>query len=217
MRRRSELEARIRRHTEVAAPHLVPEVRLHLITPACALWSATEAEAEAAGVAEPYWAFAWPGGQALARLALDRPELVRGRTVLDFGGGSGVEAIAAALAGAARVWASDVDPLAAAAMGLNAQLNGVALDVTTDDLVGRDVDADVVLAGDMTYETELSRRVVAWLERLSRAGASVLAADPGRGFVDFAGWTEVARYEAPSDVDLDGRHLVTTRVMGRRI
>jgi predicted nicotinamide N-methyase len=112
------------------------------------------------------------------------------------------------------VWASDVDPLAAAAMRLNAEMNGVVLDVTTDDLVGRDVDAEVVLAGDVTYEPELSRRVIAWLERLARKERTVRVADPGRGFADFVGWTEVARYDAPSDVDVDGRHSVTTRVMG---
>lgn len=202
----------IRRHTQVAAPHLVPEVRLHLITPDCALWSATEDEAAAAGIAEPYWAFAWPGGQALARLVLDRPDLVQGRRVFDFGGGSGVEAIAAALAGAQRVSASDTDPLAVAAMALNAELNGVALTATADDLIGRDLDADVVLVGDMTYEAALTRRVVAWLERLAAAGRDVLVADPGRGFVDLSPWEIVATYEAPSDVDLDGRHRVTTPI-----
>jgi len=206
---------RILQHTQIAAPHLVPEIRLHLITPACPLWSATEREAEAAGIAEPFWAFAWPGGQALARLLLDRPELVRGRVVLDFGGGSGVEAVAAALAGAARVWASDIDPFAVVAMELNAALNGVSLETTTEDLIGRAVDAEVILAGDMTYATELSRRVIAWLEDRARAGATVLVADPGRGFAQFAGWAEVARYEAPSDVDLDGRHCVTTPIMTR--
>jgi len=205
-------KAQVRRHTRIAAPHLVPELSLHLITPDCPLWTATESEAAAAGIGEPYWAFAWPGGQALARFVLDRPEIVAGRTVLDFGGGSGVEAVAAALAGATRVLASDTDPVAAAAMALNADLNGVSLEVTTDDLIGRSVEADVILVGDMTYETELSRRVVTWLESLAGRGVEIYVSDPGRGFVDLSRWPVVAWYESPSDVDLDGRHLVDTPV-----
>jgi predicted nicotinamide N-methyase len=189
--------------TVEAAPTLVPELRLRLVTPACALWRARPEEAAALGFVDPYWAFCWPGGQAVARHVLDRPDLARGRSVLDFGAGGGVVALAAAKAGAARVLAADIDPAACEAAALNAALNAVALDVTDDDLVGRDDGWDVVLAGDVTYEPALARRVVAWLQALARRGALVLVGDPGRHAMppDFAA---EARYVAPSDVDGTG-------------
>lgn len=208
--------ARILDVTEVAVPPLVPEVKLHLVTPRCALWSAGEAELEALGLGEPFWAFAWPGGQALARYLLDNPGFVRGRRVLDFGAGGGVEAVAAALAGARTVRATDIDPLAAVACGMNASLNGVRIDADSEDVLGHlDLDVDVVLAGDVTYEAELGTRVVDWLARLSAQGVDVLVADPGRGFLPEQRLEAVACYEAPSDVDVDGRYRVTTWV--RRI
>lgn len=206
------LRARVVRHTVVAHPHLVPELRLRLITPDCPMWSATEDEVRAAGIDEPFWAFAWAGGQALARFVLDHPEWVRGRTVFDFGAGSGIEGLAAARAGAARVWASDLDPVAVAAMAENAELNQLQLEATTEDLVGRPVEADIVLAGDVTYEPSLAARVGAWLAGLSREGRTVLVADPGRGFLDLGSWEVLARYDAPSDVDADGRDTVVTTV-----
>lgn len=129
----------IRRHTVVAAAPLVPEVRLHLITEACPLWHGSEEEARRAGLVEPYWAFAWPGGQALARHVLDHPELVRGKRVLDFGSGCAIEGIAAAMAGAAQVIAADIDPMAGQAAALNAALNGVHVDTSAHDYVGESI------------------------------------------------------------------------------
>lgn len=206
----------MRTHTEVASPHLCPEIRLHLITGACPLWTATEAEAAKAGLVDPYWAFAWAGGQALARHVLDHPEVVRGRTILDFGAGGGVEAIAAAMCGG-RVTVADVDPMAVVAAELNAELNGVRLAATTEDLVGRvDLDHEIILAGDVCYERPFARRVLAWLRALASGGRRVLLADPGRGFLDRAGLVPVTTLFAPADVDVDGTQLLETTIYAVR-
>ena len=130
-------QALIREQTVVDRPYLVPEVALHLVTDRCPLWRATDADLEALALPAPYWAFAWAGGQALARYVLDEPEVVKGKAVLCFGAGGGVEAVAAALAGAARVVASDIDPFAVDALRMNARLNGVTLEVTDADLLGQ--------------------------------------------------------------------------------
>src|SRR6266851_9377973 len=124
----------IRHNTAIVAPPLVPEIRLHLATEVTPIWQATEETLAQGAVPPPYWAFAWAGGQALARYLLDHPETVEGRAVLDFGAGSGLVAIAAAKAGALSVTAADVDPFAAAAIAANAALNGVAIEVVTTDL-----------------------------------------------------------------------------------
>ncbi len=200
------------RHTKIAPARLCPEIRLHLVTAECPLWTATEEEAARAGLVEPYWAFSWAGGQALARYVLDHPDVVAGRDVLDFGAGGAVEAIAAARAGA-RVLAADIDPLAVEAAKLNAALNGVTLETTTEDLVGRlDLRFDVVLAGDVFYGDDMAARVRSWLVDLSRAGALVLIGDPDRGFLDTSGLEPRARYEAPADNDADGSFLRPTTV-----
>lgn len=208
-----ELAEDIRRHTVIARPPLCPEIALHLVTPACPLWTAGEAELERLGLGEPYWAFAWPGGQALARFLLDHPERVRGRRVLDFGAGGGVEAVAAALAGAASVRATDLDPRAAVACSLNAALNRVEVRAGTEDVLG-DVDlaVDLVLVGDVTYEAGLGARVMDWLAALASRGIEGWVADPGRGFVGPARLERLAVYDAPSDVDVGGRYRVATPV-----
>lgn len=191
---------------------LSPEVVLHLITADCPLFRATEAEAAAAGLVEPYWAFSWAGGQALARYVLDRPELVRGKKVLDFGSGGAVEGIAAALMGA-DVLAADIDALALRAALLNAAANGVEIAVTTDNLIGRfDRIWDVVLAGDVFYGTEMAGPIVTWLRGLATRGSFVLIGDPDRGFLDTRGLVPVARYDAPADNDADGSFLRPTTV-----
>lgn len=206
-------EALVRGHTVIARPPLCPELRLHLVTDACPLWRAGEAELARLGLGEPFWAFAWPGGQAIARHLLDHPELCRGRRVLSFGAGGGVEAIAAARAGAASVRATDIDPLAVVACRLNARLNDVVLEADAADLLGVDaLDFDLVLAGDVTYEVELGVQVIAWLSKLAGQGAQCLVADPGRGFLPNADLEPIALYDAPSDVDVDGRYRVTTTV-----
>jgi predicted nicotinamide N-methyase len=199
-------------HTVVAPARLCPAIHLHLITASCPMWRATEDEAARAGLVEPYWAFSWAGGQALARYVLDHPEVVRGKSVLDFGAGGAVEGIAAALAGG-RVLAADIDPLAIEATRLNAALSGVTLETTTDNLIGRiDRTWDVVLAGDVFYGTEMAAPTLAWLRELATRGALVLIGDPDRGFLDTSGLEHVARYEAPADNDADGSFLRPTTV-----
>jgi predicted nicotinamide N-methyase len=206
-------EELIRHHTVIASPYLVPEIRLHLITEACPLWTATEEEAAAQGLAEPYWAFAWAGGQALARHLLDHPEVVRARTVLDFGAGGGVQSIAAALAGG-KVTANDIDPLAWSALDMNAALNGVQLRCARENLLGRtDLDYQVILAGDLCYESPFSDEILAWLRTVARErNAEVLLADPQRGFLNPQGLEVLAVYRAPTDFDSYGNSLIDTTV-----
>ncbi|HEX6979140.1 MAG TPA: 50S ribosomal protein L11 methyltransferase [Alphaproteobacteria bacterium] len=210
-------EAFVRAQTAIAAPPLVPELRLHLATEVTPLWQATEAVLARTNLPPPYWAFAWPGGQALARYVLDHPDVVRGRAVLDFAAGSGIGAIAAAKAGAARVTATDIDAHAAAAMRLNAAANGVTFAISTDDLTRAD-DADdgvwdVVLAGDVCYERPMAEAVLAWLRRQVGRGAVVLMADPGRAYLPSSGLVEIARYDVPTSPDLEDRPMRTTRVL----
>jgi len=201
----------ILRHTEIAPARLCPEIRLHLVTARCPLFRATEDEAARAGLVEPYWAFSWAGGQALARYVLDHPEELAGRTVLDFGAGGAVEGIAAALAGAS-VLAADIDPMAVEAARLNAELAGVALETTTENLIGIDRGWEVVLAGDVFYGHDMATPVVTWLRALAGRGARVLIGDPDRGFLDTEGLTALARYDAPDDNDADGSFLRPTSV-----
>jgi predicted nicotinamide N-methyase len=180
----------------LAVPH-APEIRLHLADEATELWHKTEEELGELGLPPPFWAFAWAGGQALARYLLDRPELVRGKQVLDFASGSGLVAIAAARAGAASVEASDVDGFAVAAIGLNAALNGVAVEPRAADLVGRDEGWDAVLAGDIFYDRDIAERVTDWLFSIAARGATVLIGDPGRSYLAKDRLEQLASYEVP--------------------
>ncbi len=177
-------------------PH-APELVLHVADEATALWQKTEEELSEIGLPPPFWAFAWAGGQALARYVLDHPEAVRARHVLDFASGSGLVAIAAMTAGAARVTACDIDPFAVAAMDLNAAANGVAIEAVQADLIGQDQGWDVVLAGDICYERDLAQRVTEWLLGLSRRGATVLIGDPERSYLPEARLDRLAVYEVP--------------------
>ena len=205
----SDWAAFIRANTAVAPPPLVPEIRLHLASEITPLWQATEALLERTQLPPPYWAFAWAGGQALARHVLDHPELVRGKAVLDFGAGAGLLALAAAKAGARRATAAEIDPVAAAAIALNAALNGLAVDIETADVIDRfPVPWQVVLVGDMCYERPLAEPLTAWLRRLAGAGIQVLLGDPGRAYLPQTGLTELARYSVPTPLDLEDR---TTR------
>lgn len=203
----------VRANTALAAPPLVPEIRLHLATEITPLWQATEATLAETGLPPPYWAFAWPGGQALARHVLDAADLVSGRSVLDFAAGSGLVAIAAARAGARRVLANDIDRFAAAAMALNAGLNGVAVEVVTADLVGQALpEVDIVLCGDVCYERPMAERVTAWLRDLARSGRTVLLGDPGRSYLPAEGLEPLARYAVPTTRELEDRELRETTV-----
>jgi predicted nicotinamide N-methyase len=204
----------VRQHTRITPPGLCPEIRLRLITTDCPLWRGDEAAAAEAGVPHPFWGFAWPGGQAIARHLLDHPERVAGRSVLDFGAGCGIGAIAAAMAGARGVTASEIDPIATAAVEINAALNDVTVHATTRDLVAEpDAGWDVILAGDMFYDVTEGTRTGAWLRQQATRGARVLIGDPHRGFLDHAGVEILASYDALADNDRDGSQRVRTAVL----
>jgi len=201
----------VRDHTAIASPPLVPEIRLHLATEVTPLWQATEATLQQSQLPPPYWAFAWAGGQALARHLLDHPELITGRDVLDFGAGSGIVAIAAAKAGA-TVTAAEPDRFAVAAVALNAALNGVEIAVATGDTLVGDGHWEAVLAGDMCYERPLAERLVSWLAARARGGALILLGDPGRAYLPTTGLQAVARYWVPTPLDLEDREARETTV-----
>ena len=188
----------VRRNTAIAAPPLVPEIRLHLATEVTPIWQATEQTLARSALPPPFWAFAWAGGQALARYLLDHPEAVAGRAVLDFGAGSGLVAIAAAKAGAAAVTAAEIDPFAAAAIAANAVLNGVAIEVVTTDLLDGDKRFwKLVTAGDVCYEQPMAERALHWLRVLAGRGSTVLLGDPHRAYLPGGGLCELARYVVP--------------------
>ena len=207
-------EAFVRAHTELTSFALVPEVKLHVATELTPLWTATEDWLEARGVEPPYWAFAWAGGQALARFVLDTPDLVRGARVVDFATGSGLVAIAAAKAGARSVLALDLDPLACAAVRVNALANEVHITTEAADRVGDLLlVADVLLAGDVFYEAGPALSFTAWFRALASAGKRVYAGDPGRAYVP-RDLTIVARYAVPTTLDLEGAATLPA-VIGR--
>jgi predicted nicotinamide N-methyase len=197
----------IRANTAIAAPSLLPELTLHLATEITPIWQATEAALAQANVDPPFWAFAWAGGQALARHVLDHPETVRGRRVLDFGAGCGLLAIVAAQAGAARILAAEIDPVACAAIRLNAALNGVEtrIDILEEDVIGRDLGVDLILVGDMCYERPLAERLVDWLRFLAGRGVTILLGDPGRTYRPTQGLVEIARYRVATSLELEDR------------
>jgi predicted nicotinamide N-methyase len=192
-------------------PH-APEIALHVADEATELWQRTEEELGEIGLPPPFWAFAWAGGQALARYVLDHPDAVAGRRVLDFASGSGLVAIAAARAGALRVEAADVDAFAAAAIALNGAANDVTLVPRLEDLVGCDEGWDTVLAGDICYERDLAERVVAWLGGLSRRGATVLIGDPGRAYLPKSRLERLAEYEVPVTRSLEDAEIKRSAV-----
>ncbi|WP_116450514.1 class I SAM-dependent methyltransferase [Blastococcus litoris] len=188
----------VRDHTRPERPSLVPEVTLHVAADVVALWEAIESERGVAPTDPPFWAAAWPGGQALARHVLDQPGVVAGRSVLDLGAGSGLVAIAAALAGAARVGASDIDPFSHTAVAVNAEANGVAPIAVLGDVLGEEPPVvDVVLAGDVCYDRVMSERVLPWLEAARARGAEVLLGDPGRPYVPVDRLERVAMFDVP--------------------
>ena len=191
--------------TVIARAPLVPEIALHLASEITPIWQATEAWLAEQNIEPPFWAFAWPGGQALARAVLDDPKLVAGKRVLDFAAGCGIAAIAAAQAGAVLVEAAEIDPLALAAVRLNAALNGVAVATPPGDVVGAPCRWDVILAGDVCYEAPMTGHILPWLRSLVAAGAEVLIADPGRAYLPKAGLAPIARYSVPTTRELEDR------------
>ena len=220
----------IRENTASFSPALVPEIRLHLASEVTPLWHATEASLAQSQLPPPYWAFAWPGGQALARYVLDHGGTVRGKRVFDVGAGSGLAAIAAAMVGASEVTAVEIDPFAVVAVGMNAALNGVAVAVDCRDLLSPlppssrpspvpfgAIDGTLtVLIGDMCYERQLARRLVAWLSPVAARGAEILLGDPGRAYLPEAGLELVAKYNVPTSLDLEDRAQRDTAVYRMR-
>ncbi len=199
-------------NTTLIAPPLVPEIRLHLATEVVPLWRKTEEELEAEGTPPPYWAFAWAGGQALSRHVLDNPETVKGRSVLDFGSGSGLVAIAADQAGAKSVLAADIDKFAAAAITENARANNSAVSTTTEDVIGQNLRWQTVLVGDMCYERPLAERLLAWLRDLAGNGALILLGDPGRSYFPRSGVEKLATYRVQTTRELEDREIRETSV-----
>lgn len=191
-------------------PPLVPEIRLHLASEIVPLWRKTEEELAQEGVPPPYWAFAWAGGQALARYILDHG--LPASPALDFGSGSGLVAIAAAKAGASPVLAAEIDPFAAAAIALNARDNGECVEVTQDDVIGRTGDWRTILIGDMCYERPLAERLMAWLTDRARSGAAVLMGDPGRTYFPKNGVEKLATYNVLTTRELEDREIRETSV-----
>ena len=198
----------------VAAPApLVPEITLRTGGLSMPLWEAAALTDARPAVPPPYWAWAWAGGQALARHVLDHPELVRGRSVADIGCGGGIVAIAAAMARAANVSAIDLEVFAIEASRLNASANGVTLTLEEADPIGTDAGWDVVLVGDLWYEPELAARMAPWLRDLAARGAQVLTGDPGRAHLPVDGLEELARFEVPTMEDLEDVTTKTVRVL----
>jgi predicted nicotinamide N-methyase len=192
-------------------PH-APEISLHVAEEATALWQKTEDELEQMGLPPPFWAFAWAGGQALARYILDHSDLVRGRTVLDVASGSGLVAIAAAMAGAAEVQAADIDAFAAAAIAINAEANRVSVAPRLADLIGTDEGWDVVLTGDIFYERDIAARMWPWLAALEARGATVLIGDPGRSYLPKDKVEQIAQYRVQVTRELEDAEIKLSRV-----
>ncbi|MGO4337960.1 methyltransferase [Labrys sp. KB_33_2] len=193
-------------------PH-APEISLYLADEVTPLWLKTEEELGAMGLPPPFWAFAWAGGQALARYILDHPDHVAGHRVLDFASGSGLVAIAAMKAGAAQALAADIDEFAVEAIRLNADLNGVAVEPCGENVLGRfDRPVDVVLAGDIFYDREISAEVLAWLKGWRERGATILVGDPGRTYLPRDELNLLATYQVPVSRDLEDLEIKKTSV-----
>jgi predicted nicotinamide N-methyase len=207
----------IRSQLTVEPVPFVPEISLYQAEEPIGLWELTEGEYRS-DQPPPFWAFAWAGGQGLARYVLDHPEAVAGRAVLDLASGTGLTAVAAALAGAASVCAVEVDPMAAAAIELNAGLNGVRLDITLDDLLDQSIgdpgigEVSMVLAGDVFYSQAMAARVLTFLRRAARDGAGVLVGDPGRAYFSPEYFTAVGSYDVPVRFELESVRVKATTV-----
>lgn len=202
----------VRANTSLMAPPHVPEIRLHLASEAHELWLKTEEELAEIGLPPPFWAFAWAGGQGLARYVLDHPDTVSGAQVLDFATGSGLVAIAAKMVGAAGVTAADIDPWARTAVRLNAAANQVEIGFEGSDLVGSDVAANIVLAGDVFYDRGFADALLPWFERLAKDGKTVLVGDPGRAYLPKDRLEFCAVYEVPVTRALEDSEVKKTTV-----
>ena len=204
--RTAEVAAFIRHNTILTTARHVPEIKLHLATEITPIWQATETWLADHQMEPPFWAFAWPGGQALARHILDHPTLAAGKRVLDFAAGGGIAAIACAIAGAASVEASEIDPLALAAIALNAMANDRPV-LAAHDVVGESCRWDLILCGDVCYEAPMTGHIMPWLIGMARS-AEVWIADPGRAYLPKTGLQAIARYQIETTLELEDR---TTR------
>jgi len=205
----------VRANTVLARAPLVPEFLLHLATEITPIWQATEDWLRETGTEPPFWAFAWPGSQALARYVLDHPETVAGKRVLDFAAGCGLAAIAAAHAKAASVEAAEIDPLAAVAIRLNADINGVTVNALAEDVVGATCRWDLIFCGDVCYEAPMTGHILPWLRGLA-AQADVWIADPGRAYLPCDGLEPFAQFSVPTTVELEDRTERSVTLFGLR-
>lgn len=200
-------------NTQILRPPHVPEIALHLASDVHDLWHKTERELEEIGLPPPFWAFAWAGGQGLSRYVLDHPASVAGKRVLDFASGSGLVAIAAAKAGAARVLAADIDLWAEHAISLNAAHNEVSVDVVRRNIVGSALpDIDVLLAGDVFYDLTFADALVPWFAELTAQGITVLCGDPGRHYLPRANIRPLASYDVPVTRSIEDTEMKRTTV-----
>ncbi|MCO6184877.1 methyltransferase [Rhizobium sp. L1K21] len=199
-------------NTAIMQPPHVPEISLYMADEAHDLWQKTEEELQEIGLPPPFWAFAWAGGQGLARYILDHREVVAGKHVLDFASGSGLVAIAAMKAGARSVLAADIDPWTGSAIALNAALNDVRVVFTREDVVGSKRSESVILAGDVFYDQSFALALVPWFERLSAEGKTVLVGDPGRAYCPRDRMEVLATYEVPVTRALEDSEVKKTTV-----
>ena len=197
-------QAFVRAHTILTHAPLVPEIALHLASEITPIWQATEDWLRQRNVEPPFWAFAWPGGQALARHVLDHPATVAGRRVLDFAAGGGIAAIACARAGAATVEAAEIDPLAAAAILLNAAANRATVNAKSSDVVGQPCRWDLIVCGDVCYEAPMTGHILPWLRAMAR-DAEVWIADPGRAYLPREWLEPFVRTRVPTTLELEDR------------
>jgi predicted nicotinamide N-methyase len=202
MNRRHSHRKFVLEHTAPARAALVPGIKLYLASEITPLWRASEAFLEIHNLAPPFWAFAWPGSEALARQVTENPQLVAGKRVLDFAAGCGLAAIACAQAGAAQVEAAEIDPVACAAIALNAEANHCRLTVTEGDIVGQPCRWDIILCGDVCYEALMTRHILPWLRSCATA-ATVIIGDPGRSYAPREGTAAIARIEVPTSLELE--------------
>lgn len=203
----------ILQNTTLLPVPLVPEIHLHLAHEAVPLWQKTEEELGQLGLPPPFWAFAWAGGQALARYVLDNPETVKNKRVIDLASGSGLVAIAAMKAGAKTVLAADIDNFATSAMAINAKANNVIITTSSTDLLTQPPPKiDTILVGDLFYEKTTAERVVTWLTQAKAQGTHILIGDPGRSYLPKDKLIKLAEYNVPVTRDLEDADIKQTAV-----
>ena len=201
----------IQAHTQPARAPLVPEIILHLASEITPIWQASETWLQQVNVEPPFWAFAWPGGQALARYILDHPDAVRGRRVLDFAAGCGIAAIACAMAGVAKIEAAEIDLMAVSAILANARANHAVVHAKAGNVVGQPCRWDLIVCGDVCYEARMAQHIMPWLRSMA-ATCEVWIADPGRAYLPGDGLLLLKEYAIATSLELEDRTQRTTRL-----